>query len=605
MRQLAEIRSNRPPRSTAPHLVAVPDDAPDLLTLGRQRQLIWAFLLLGLAARTVRYLVCFPLWEDECFLVSNFIDQTYAELLRPLNYHQVAPLGFLGTELTMVKLFGFNEWALRLPAFLASLASLALFRHVAGRLLSGTALVLAIAIFSISYSGIRYSAEAKPYGIDCFVALGLLALAIEWRFTPSRLADRWWLGLTAAVPVAIAVSYPAVFVAGGIGIFLAAKIWGERRGADLRLNVRRSLGWAGVGPKKGSGARAASMPQEVSTGQSSRPLFRNTVGWAVYSAVLLASVVGMLAIAARAQSDAELGYMRNYWKDNLPDITAPWEVARWLVLTHTGDLLAIPLGGERGASTLTFLMVVVGIVALVRQRRRMLLVLCLAPPALNMLAALLGRFPYGGHVKFSQYLAPAICMLLGSGGAALAARALKEVPNGTRPPRVRGLRVALALLAIIPMGVVVRDFATPYKSLTDQRYRDFARWFWQSAEYSGEAVCLKTDLGLEFAPSTFHELGWSAMYLCNQRIYSPRHAAAMPPRWDRVSADWPLRCVQYRAEVYPYDQAAFDHWLRSMQDRYRLVSRDTYAFPVYEQKQRHLLCQDSVDIFKFVPRTDR
>jgi hypothetical protein len=311
----------------------------------------------------------------------------------------------------------------------------------------------------------------------------------------------------------------------------------------------------------------------------------------------------MLAIAARAQSQAELGYMRNYWRDNLPAITAPWEVLRWLVLTHTGDLLAIPLGGERGASTLSFLVVAVGIAALVRQRRWMLLVLCLAPPALNMLAALLGRFPYGGHVKFSQYLAPAICMLLGCGGAALAARARKEVSPAIGLPRFgRGLRIALALLAIIPLGVIVRDFATPHKSLTDQRYRDFARWFWQSAEFAGEAVCLQTDLGLEFAPGTFHELGWSAMYLCNQRIYSPRHAAGDPPHWERVSADWPLRCVQYRAEVYRYDRAAFDRWLRSMENRYRLVSRDTFPFPVYDQKQRNLLCRDSVDIFKFVPR---
>lgn len=332
-------------------------------------------------------------------------------------------------------------------------------------------------------------------------------------------------------------------------------------------------------------------------------MVKRSLGWALYNVVLLASVIAMLAIAARAQSQAELGYMRNYWKDNLPAITAPWEILRWLLLTHTGDLLAIPLGGERGASTLSFLMVAVGVAALVRQRRRMLLVLCLAPPVLNMAAALLGRFPYGGHVKFSQYLAPAICILLGSGGAALAARALRESPisNGRAVPS-RGLRIALVLLAILPLGVIVRDFAMPYKSLTDQRYRDFARWFWQSAEYEGEAVCLKTDLGLEFALGTFHELGWSAMYLCNQRIYSPRHAAGAPPRWDRVSAAWPLRCVQYRAEVYRYDQAALDRWLRSMEERYRMVSKDSFPFPVYDQKQRHLLCRDDIDVFKFVPR---
>jgi hypothetical protein len=554
-----ELHVQREP--AARRLAATSPETSDRSIDDHQRRLIWTFLLLGVAARSVRFLVCFPLWEDECFLVSNFIDQTYAGLLAPLNYHQVAPLGFLWLELSLVKLCGFHEWSLRLPAFLASLASLWLFRHLAGRLLSGTALVLAVAIFSVSYSGIRYAAEAKPYGVDGLIALVLLALAVEWRRASPRLAGRWLLGLTASVPLAVAVSYPALFVAGGISIFLAAEIWWRR------CNLNQWLGWS------------------------------------AYNAVLLASLAGMLAVAARSQSQAELGYMRNYWKDNLPAITAPWEIVCWLARTHTGDLLAIPLGGERGGSTLSFLVAAVGVAALVRQRRHLLLLLCLAPAALNMAAALMGRFPYGGHVKFSQYLAPAICMLLGTGGAALAAQTLGEARlGGVGRPLSRGPRLALALLALIPLGTIARDFACPYKSLTDQRYRDFARWFWQAAEYSGEALCLKTDLGLEFAPGTFHELGWSAMYLCNQRIYSPRHAAGAPPAWDRLSADWPLRCVQYRAEVYGYDQAACDRWLRSMQKRYRLVSRDSFAFPVYDQRQRNLLCRDNVDIFKFVPR---
>ena len=85
-------------------------------------------------------------------------------------------------------------------------------------------------------------------------------------------------------------------------------------------------------------------------------------------------------------------------------------------------------------------------------------------------------------------------------------------------------REALAFCALIAVGTIARDFASPFKSRTDLRYRDFARWFWFNMEFAGEAVCLKSDLGEEFAPGTFRDLGWSAMYLCNQRIYSPRHA---------------------------------------------------------------------------------
>ena len=167
-----------------------------------QSRIIWACLALGIAARAVRFLLRFPLWEDECFLAVNFIDSSYLDLLKPLNYHQVAPLAFLWIELSAVKLFGFSEWSLRLWPFACSIGSLLLFRRLAGRLLSGLPLVLAVAVFAMAYSGVRYAAEAKPYGPDQFVALALLALAVEWRRSPHQL--RWLWLLAAVTPVALA-----------------------------------------------------------------------------------------------------------------------------------------------------------------------------------------------------------------------------------------------------------------------------------------------------------------------------------------------------------------------------------------------------------------
>jgi len=524
-----------------------------------QMRLIWGFLILGTVARAVRFALRFPLWEDECFLAANFIDRDHFDLLGPLNYHQVAPLGFLWAELTLVKLLGFNEWSLRLYPFLASVASLFLFRRLAGQLLKGTALVLAVALFSVTYSGVRYAAEAKPYGTDQFVALVLLSLAVEWwRRTDQR---RWLWALTACVPLALSLSYPAVFVAGGISLVVALVIWSQ-----------------------------PTFPGGFRIGLA-------TPCYVAFNLVLLASFGGLVWLAARNQADAELGWMQNYWKDNLPSLTAPMRFVWWLLVTHTGDLLAIPVGGERGASTLTFVLCVVGLAAMVRARRTTLLALCLAPAALNLVAALLGRYPYGGHVKFSQFLAPAICLLLGAGGAVLL---------GLRRGRAASVRRALAggltFCVLISAGTMARDFASPYKSRTDQRYRDFARWFWFNMEFAGEAVCLKSDLGEEFAPGTFHDLGWSAMYLCNQRIYSPRHARGEPPRFDRVSDQWPLRCVEFRAEVYRYDQAAFERWLAAMQTDWDLVARDTFPFPCYDQRGRNVLCVDAVEVYKFVPK---
>ena len=125
---------------------------------------------------------------------------------------------FLWGQLTLVKLLGFNEYALRLIPFLCGLGSLLLFRHVAGRLLQGTALVLAVGLFAVAYPMTRYAAEAKPYGCDLLVAMTLLALTIEWLRRPDQ--ARWLWYLAALVGPAVGYSFPAIFMAGGVSLVI-------------------------------------------------------------------------------------------------------------------------------------------------------------------------------------------------------------------------------------------------------------------------------------------------------------------------------------------------------------------------------------------------
>ena len=98
----------------------------------------WFFVGLGIAVRLVRYLVNYPIWHDEAFLAVNFWDRDYVDLLRPLDYGQVAPWLFLAIERTAVTWLGYSELALRLFPTICSILSLPLLRHVAGRLLRGT-----------------------------------------------------------------------------------------------------------------------------------------------------------------------------------------------------------------------------------------------------------------------------------------------------------------------------------------------------------------------------------------------------------------------------------------------------------------------------------
>ena len=124
--------------------------------------------------------------------------------------------------MTLVKLLGFNEYTLRLMPFLCGVGSLLLFRHVAGRLLQGTALVLAVGLFAVASRIIVYAAEAKPYGCDLLVVLALLALTVEWLRRPDQ--TRWLWYLAALAGPAVGYSFPTIFMAGGVSLVILCKI---------------------------------------------------------------------------------------------------------------------------------------------------------------------------------------------------------------------------------------------------------------------------------------------------------------------------------------------------------------------------------------------
>jgi hypothetical protein len=274
-----------------------------------------------------------------------------------------------------------------------------------------------------------------------------------------------------------------------------------------------------------------------------------------------------------------------------------------------------PIGDDHWGSVLTFLACAVAAVIWWRGGRYQLLLLCGTPFVLNFIAALLHRYPYGGHMRLTLYLGPIVCLMAGYGAAAVLGRQSGRQPRaaeehdaaGAVPSRRRvagpvAVRTFMAILAVLAAGSIVRDFCHPYRTLTDQRYRAFAVWFWESLSRDRELVCVKTDLGRSFTPPSLPEgASVSPVYLCNQRIYSPRHAAGRPPRMDLVSRSRPLCCVQYRSQNWHYDQAAFGRWLEGMKSRYELVSRmnlpqwfsnvDDGSGPV-----------DYVELYEFVPK---
>ena len=226
--------------------------------------------------------------------------------------------------------------------------------------------------------------------------------------------------------------------------------------------------------------------------------------------------------------------------------------------------------------------------------------LLLAPFGLNLVAAFLHRFPYGGHMRLTMHLTPSLAILTAVGATALLNRlARKQVQERL----TRSVAVVMAGLLLLAAALTARDFWQPGKEQKEIRNRDFAAWFWPSMERDHEVVCLPTDLKLTFpAEHCPWENCISPQFVCNQRIYSPRLSRGRSCDFGRVSVRRPLLLVQYWSHQAPYDQAAFDRWLEWQKQRYDLVARHDYPMLQDNDGDRVPEPPDRVEVCEFVPR---
>jgi hypothetical protein len=408
--------------STAAEPVAQPPATAPESDLGRRdyvravRRTALLVVGVGVVARVVRYALGASLWGDEAAVALNLARRDWVGLTHTLDWFQVAPVLFLWAERAAVLVLGGSEWSLRLLPFVAGVAGLFAFRDLARRVVPPTAAALATALLAVSHWPIFLSGTLKPYTCDLFWSAGLMALAVRWRQRPHRL---WPLAaLALAVPLALGLSFPTVFVAGGVTLYLLPAVVRQRD------------------------RRAAAL-------------------FALYNLLLVGSFAAVFLLSLRQQADpnaAELqAFMRNYWTHGFPPDT-PLRLIVWAVRVHTGWLMMYPVGDANGGSTLTFLLFVGGVWACWRSRDRALLVLCLAPFALNFAAAAIGKYPYGASCRLCQHLAPAICLLVGVGWAAILERIAPRLAD-----RLWWVRAAAVALAGFGVAHIAVDLHRPHR----------------------------------------------------------------------------------------------------------------------------------------------
>jgi len=568
----------------------------------------WAGLWVGIGVllRVVRYALPFPLWCDEYQLADNFLDRDLTGLFRPLVNNQVAPLGFLLVEKLNTLWLGFQPWALRLFPCACAIASLFVMQRIARRLFPGTAQVLAVAILAVSYYPIRLGSEVKPYAGDLLAALLLLHGVLEWRAAPR--SDRWLWRLTLLIGPLLLCSFPAVFVGGATSLAAAlclfhdwrAGEWTWREGWLGRHRVTSRTGLSSDQPSDQPGDRTrdrlaatvtGSTPGAASRRSAEEPTGRPLLAWSMFNLVLVLVFGGIVWLNTSQQYDATAAEMVSCWASTFPPWRQPAEFAWWLFDAHAGVLSAYPVGAENGGSLLTLAGCLLGVWVFGRQRQWWLLVWCAGGFGLTLIAAALHRYPYGGHARLGQHLAPAVILALAAG----VGRLIETRPSGLG--RQRSWQWAIAGCLLLAVGTPIRDLMQPSKSSDDYAHQGFARWFWGNPE-NPLTVCVRHDLGESlYGPSL-----WTPFRVYRQ-IFQKSRLAPEEARARVAAASEPVRCVVFHSSSAPRDDEAFARWYDGMLARYRLAGRQRLQVPLkHTYTDRADFMRLCYDVYDFVPR---
>jgi hypothetical protein len=183
------------------------------------RVLTWLIIGAGVCLRLFHFFYNRSLWTDEAYLSNSIIRMDFLRLaVPPLEYEQKAPIGFLWMVKLCVLIFGKKEMALRLFPLICGIASLFVFKRVAGYFLRPAGILIAMAILAIGPPLVYYAVEAKQYATDLLATAVALYAYIQFHEKKDFPSLLLW-GLWGAI--IIWFSYPAIFILAGMAMALS------------------------------------------------------------------------------------------------------------------------------------------------------------------------------------------------------------------------------------------------------------------------------------------------------------------------------------------------------------------------------------------------
>ena len=441
---------------------------------------VWrcAFVAAGALVRLVHVLRDSPLWHDEAALVLNAVYLDVSECFGKLLHHEAAPPLFLVLERLTLQTVGDSALALRLPVLVIGCLSLVIFASLARRIVPPWPAALATALFAGSDRLVWHATEAKPYAVDVFVAVLVAWGYVRTRGLPLRVQCALWLAI---LPAAEWLTFPGCFVAGGL---LLALLPAARRAGGADRLAYGVLGLAVVG-----------------------------------------SFVALAVGPAKAQQD---GAMAGCWVNHFADWSHPVGVPVWAVASTLEVLryALMPFGQ---------VLAPVAVAGAVRLGRRdpTLLTALLAALGLAFVAALPGKYPYGG-ARVCVFAAPALVLLVAEG---------VPVCRDWLRRRSRLGPAVLAVVLVLPVVQTAYRIAVPWPradfraavDYVDSQFRDgdlIASDHWEVLYYTRgreERVCEPSEIGGR-RPARVWVLTGTDPGVGESRLRQ------VPPDWQRVDA---------------------------------------------------------------------
>ena len=186
----------------------------------------WTCLIImaGIALRSIHYFARSSMWFDELTSSLNVQSHSFYQLAtQPLDFNQVAPLGFLWYEKLATILFGENDLAFRFFPWVLSIVSIFLFLSISKQFLKGSLLVAVFILFSCSVTQWFYAGEAKQYSGDITAALFLVWAALQM-MKPEIKRSRLWL-IAAIGIIFIVSSFSAIVIAPFVLAVVFIRLW--------------------------------------------------------------------------------------------------------------------------------------------------------------------------------------------------------------------------------------------------------------------------------------------------------------------------------------------------------------------------------------------